>query len=52
LGLAIVDAIASAHGGRVDVTTAPGGGATFTLILPAQPEPAAAPVPTTSSEVS
>lgn len=35
LGLAIVDAIAKAHGGHCAVTDTPGGGATFTIHLPA-----------------
>ena len=49
LGLAIVAEIVAAHGGRVDLRTAPGQGAAFTVILPigtavaapsvAQPEP-------------
>jgi signal transduction histidine kinase len=34
LGLYIARAIAEAHGGTLDVTSAPGLGATFTLILP------------------
>ena len=34
LGLAIVRAIAEAHGGRVEVGGAPGEGATFALVLP------------------
>lgn len=34
LGLAIVRQVAEAHGGTVDVETAPGGGAVFTLRLP------------------
>jgi signal transduction histidine kinase len=34
LGLSIVAAIAAAHGGRVEVTHTPGGGATFTVTLP------------------
>ena len=37
LGLAIVKAIAEAHRGRVELTSAPGRGATFTLVLPVQP---------------
>ncbi len=35
LGLAIVQGIVSDHGGRVDVGSAPGGGAVFTVVLPA-----------------
>ena len=35
LGLAIVSAIARAHGGRVDVGGEPGEGAVFTLLIPA-----------------
>lgn len=34
LGLAIVEAIAIAHGGRVELSSAPGFGATFSLVLP------------------
>lgn len=34
LGLAIVRGIAEAHGGHVDVTSVPGEGATFSLVLP------------------
>jgi signal transduction histidine kinase len=34
LGLAIVRAIAEAHGGRVDLADAPGGGSVFRLVLP------------------
>jgi two-component system OmpR family sensor kinase len=34
LGLAIVEAIAKAHGGSVDVGATPGGGATFRVLLP------------------
>jgi signal transduction histidine kinase len=34
LGLAIVDAIAKAHGGRVALESQPGMGSTFTLVLP------------------
>lgn len=37
LGLSIVVAIATAHGGSVGVTDTPGGGATFTLRLPYRP---------------
>jgi len=35
LGLALVRAIAEAHDGRVSVVSAPGDGATFTIVLPA-----------------
>ncbi len=35
LGLAIVQGIVSDHGGRLDVASPPGGGATFTIVLPA-----------------
>ncbi|MBS2965412.1 HAMP domain-containing histidine kinase [Actinocrinis puniceicyclus] len=37
LGLAIVAAIAAAHGGKASVHTAPGQGAVFRLMLPAAP---------------
>ena len=37
LGLAIVQAIARAHGGRVDLSSVPGSGATFTIVLPEVP---------------
>jgi two-component system OmpR family sensor kinase len=36
LGLAIVKVIAEAHGGRVDVYSRPGAGATFTVVAPAR----------------
>jgi two-component system OmpR family sensor kinase len=36
LGLAIVAAIVQAHGGRVELTTAPGAGTLFRVVLPAQ----------------
>jgi two-component system OmpR family sensor kinase len=35
LGLAIVAAIVAAHGGRVSAADAPGGGAAFTVAIPA-----------------
>ncbi|WP_354701067.1 ATP-binding protein [Paraconexibacter sp. AEG42_29] len=39
LGLAIVTAIAAAHGGRATVASAPGEGARFAIILPVDPDP-------------
>ena len=37
LGLAIVDSVVAAHGGRVELVTAPGQGATFRVLLPLAP---------------
>nr|WP_241828756.1 sensor histidine kinase [Saccharothrix sp. CB00851] len=34
LGLSIVAAVAAAHGGRAEVGSTPGGGATFVVTLP------------------
>lgn len=36
LGLAVVQAVAASHGGRVDLYDTPGGGATFALVLPGE----------------
>src|SRR5688572_26371833 len=36
LGLSIVRAIAEAHGGRVELASRPGAGATFTVVIPLQ----------------
>ena len=41
LGLALVQHITEAHGGRVELASAPGEGSTFTLSLPVPPEPVA-----------
>lgn len=39
LGLAIVRAIALAHGGRIELLSRPGGGSTFTLVIPLEISP-------------
>jgi len=41
LGLALVQHIAEAHGGKVELVSAPGEGSTFTLSFPVPPEPLA-----------
>jgi two-component system, OmpR family, sensor kinase len=45
LGLAIVAGVVEAHGGRVEAANATGGGAAFTVRLPACSERASAVVP-------
>ena len=40
LGLAIARQLVQAHGGRIDVTSTPGEGTTFAILLPASPEEA------------
>ncbi|GIH75699.1 sensor histidine kinase [Planobispora longispora] len=40
LGLAIVGSIVTAHGGRMELRTAPDQGAAFRMVLPAAPDPA------------
>ncbi len=40
LGLSIVRAIAEAHGGRVELDSAPGLGATFVIVIPTETAPA------------
>ncbi len=37
LGLALVHAIVKAHGGKVDLVSAPGAGSTFTVVIPTGP---------------
>ena len=37
LGLSIVQSIAIAHGGRVDLESRLGAGATFTIVIPLEP---------------
>jgi len=37
LGLAIVKEVMDAHGGRVEIDDAPGGGSTFRLYIPPNP---------------
>lgn len=39
IGLAVVDTLMQAMGGRVEIGAAPGGGADFRLLLPMAPEP-------------
>jgi signal transduction histidine kinase len=39
IGLAVVDTLMQAMGGRVEIGAAPGGGADFLLLLPMAPEP-------------
>jgi two-component system OmpR family sensor kinase len=55
LGLSIVAAITAAHGGSVELDTAPGEGATFRVLLPMLGETSSAPTgdapPTPSSDV-
>ena len=45
LGLSIVASLVAAHGGTVDLTTAPGEGATFAVRLPRSGPPAPPPAP-------
>jgi two-component system, OmpR family, sensor kinase len=52
LGLSIVAAITAAHGGNVEVDTAPGDGATFRVLLPLAAAPTEPPDPPGSPEPS
>lgn len=38
LGLAIVRAIAQAHGGHIELVSRPGAGSTFTIVIPLEPD--------------
>jgi signal transduction histidine kinase len=42
IGLSIVEQIVTHHGGRMEVTSEPGSGSCFTMVLVAQPSPTAA----------
>jgi signal transduction histidine kinase len=51
LGLAIVRSVAEAHGGRVELESRQGEGATFTIVLPGRPPPPEpADIPTTPDD--
>jgi signal transduction histidine kinase len=43
LGLSIVQALVKAHGGRIAVRSVPGSGSTFSVFLPLESAPSAAP---------
>jgi two-component system OmpR family sensor kinase len=52
LGLAIVDAIARSHGGRVTAANRDSGGARFALYLPLDPQQPLSPVPSSSQDAT
>jgi signal transduction histidine kinase len=52
LGLAIVDKIALAHGGRVEVISSPGAGSEFALVLPTTDPPGPMPAAPSPGEVA
>jgi signal transduction histidine kinase len=52
LGLAIVRSVAAAHGGTVELDSAPGRGATFALVLPGTPPPPTVPPASSGSDDS
>jgi signal transduction histidine kinase len=52
LGLSIVEHVVKAHGGRVELVSAPGEGSTFTLVLPLNAGQAIAPAAIRTGEIA